>query len=494
MSQSPQSRSRAAQKQAQAQSREAQKRQSKAVAERRHLTRKQRELQEQRRFLMIIGAVLGLTALVLVAGVVYQQAWLPSRPVAQVGSATLTRSAYWQQARLAIAQEIAQNLQLQNLFGSDPQFSQQFTGRSPALNQQVDLLQSQPENSEVLNRWIDSQLVEQGAASLGVSVSDDLVYQELAGTYSTFLPATEPVTGTDSLTETLDSEATLPTPEAPPPTPEAAAARDQVGQIVTSIYGSYVSELELTGVEPALTEEDFRQALLAQQRRQSLQAAVEAALVPEAAFSPSSEPERIQARQILIAVDLPENPSQGVIDAAYAQALAEAEDVRERLNDGEEFAALAAEVSDDPGSAQQDGNVGSFDRAGVSDSGVTFAPEFVEAAFALAEGEISAPVRTQFGWHIIEVTDRPVPDREQQLATARREAFDAWLEEQRTSLNARILPEPTPSPTVEGGFDPATAPTPEPTFVPGPPTRPALPETVPDSGAPLELELPQETP
>lgn len=493
MSQTPQSqsRSRAAQKKAQEQAREAQKRQSAAIAERRRLTRKQREQQEQRRFLMIIGAVLGVTLLVLLGGVIYQQAWLPSRPVAQVGSATLTRSGYWQEARLAIAQEIAQNLQLQNLFGGDPQFSQQFAGRSPALNQQVELLQSQPENTEVLNRWLDAQLVEQGSATLGVSVAEDLVNQELTQSYSSFLPATDPLTETAGITETLGADA-------PPPTPEPAAARDQVAQIVSAVYSGYSSELELTGVEPTLTEEDFRQALLAQQRRQSLQVAVEDALLPEAEFTPSSEPERIEARQILIAVNLPENPSQGVIDEAYDAALADVEAVRERLADGADFATVAAEVSDDPGSAQQGGSVGSFDRDGQSDSGVVFAPEFVEAAFALDEGELSEPVRTQFGWHIIEVTNRSVPAPDQQLATARREAFDAWLEEQRESLNPRILPEPTPSPTVEGGageLDPDSAPTAVPTFVPGPPTQPPLPEgTAPEGGAPLELELPEGSP
>ncbi|NJL04933.1 MAG: peptidylprolyl isomerase [Chloroflexaceae bacterium] len=428
---------------------------------------------------MIIGAVLGLALLILAGGITYQQVWVPSRPLAQVGSTTLTRRDYWQESRIAIAQEIAQNLQLLRLFGSDAQFSSQFAGRSPVLNQQVELLGSEPENEQVITRWIDGQIIEQGAASLSVQVTDDQINQALTQSYAAFLPPAPPLDSSTGVTDTLDLE------DQTPPTPEAAQARDQVDQIAAEIYAGFIGELELTGVEPNLTQDDFRQALLEQQRRQSLQGAVEEQLVPEAAFSPSSEPERIQARQILFAVELPENPSQGVVDTAYAEALAAAEATLAELQAGTDFAELAAQRSDDAGSAQQGGDVGSFDRDGVSASGATYAPEFVAAAFALDEGELSAPVRTQFGWHIIEVTSRDAPDLEQQLREARRAAFDTWREEQRTALNATRIPAPTPDPEAAPSED---LPTPAPTFQPGPPTAPALPDGFDPQGEGLQIE------
>ncbi len=458
----------------------AQKRQAQVAAERRMSAKRQREQQEQRRFLMIIGAVLGITLLILAGGITYQQVWLPSRPLAQVGSTTLTRRDYWQESRLAIAQEIAQNLQLLRLFGNDAQFSNQFAGRSPSLNQQVEQLEREPENEQVITRWIDGQIIEQGAASLGVQVTADQINQALTQSYATFLPPANPLDSSTGVTDTLDVE------DQTSPTPAAAQARDQVDQIVSQIYTSFIGELELTGVEPNLTQDDFRQALIAQQRRQSLQTAVEEQLVPEATFAPSTEPERVQARQILFAVDLPENPSQGVIDAAYADALAEAEATLAELQAGADFAELAAQRSDDAGSAQQGGDVGFFDRDGVSASGATYAPEFVAAAFALDEGELSAPVRTQFGWHIIEVTSRDVPDPEQQLREARREAFETWREEQRTALNATRIPAPTPTPAATPSEN--DVPTPGPTFQPGPPTAPALPDASDAQGGGLDIE------
>jgi peptidyl-prolyl cis-trans isomerase D len=67
-----------------------------------------------------------------------------------------------------------------------------------------------------------------------------------------------------------------------------------------------------------------------------------------------------------------------------------------RLNAGEDFAVLAAEISIDSGSAVSGGDLGWFGRNRM----VT---EFEEAAFALNEGEISQPVKTTNGWHIIQL-------------------------------------------------------------------------------------------
>jgi peptidyl-prolyl cis-trans isomerase C len=81
---------------------------------------------------------------------------------------------------------------------------------------------------------------------------------------------------------------------------------------------------------------------------------------------------------------------------------AEAKDVAERLKQGEDFAALAKEKSKDAGA--EGGDLGFFTR------GQMLKP-FEDAAFALDVGEISEPVQTQFGWHIIKVEEK----RDQQL-------------------------------------------------------------------------------
>jgi peptidyl-prolyl cis-trans isomerase C len=82
---------------------------------------------------------------------------------------------------------------------------------------------------------------------------------------------------------------------------------------------------------------------------------------------------------------------------------AEAKEVAERLNKGEDFAALAKEKSKDTNA--EGGDLGFFSR------GQMLKP-FEDAAFALDVGKISEPVQTQFGWHIIKVEEkrkRPLP-------------------------------------------------------------------------------------
>lgn len=76
-----------------------------------------------------------------------------------------------------------------------------------------------------------------------------------------------------------------------------------------------------------------------------------------------------------------------------------AEEILAKLNQGEDFADLAQEYSMDPGSGAQGGDLGFFQRGRM-------VPEFEEAAFRLSVGEVSEPVQTDFGYHIIQVTDR----------------------------------------------------------------------------------------
>ncbi|AST05484.1 peptidylprolyl isomerase [Anoxybacillus flavithermus] len=76
-----------------------------------------------------------------------------------------------------------------------------------------------------------------------------------------------------------------------------------------------------------------------------------------------------------------------------------AKDIKAKLEKGEDFAKLAKEYSKDTGSAQNGGDLGWFGPGKMVE-------EFEKAAYALNVGEISDPVKTQFGYHIIKVTDK----------------------------------------------------------------------------------------
>lgn len=79
----------------------------------------------------------------------------------------------------------------------------------------------------------------------------------------------------------------------------------------------------------------------------------------------------------------------------------EAKKVKARLDKKEDFAKVAKEVSQDPGSKEKGGSLGT-----VQYNDQQLDPTFLNAAKALKEGQISAPVKTQFGYHIIKVTKK----------------------------------------------------------------------------------------
>lgn len=112
-----------------------------------------------------------------------------------------------------------------------------------------------------------------------------------------------------------------------------------------------------------------------------------------------SEINQSNIRHILI------TPNEIIDDETAKQRL---EDAVERLVNGEDFAEVAKLMSDDPGSANNGGDMGWTDPG-------TFVPEFEEIADKLEIGVISEPFRSRFGWHVLEVTDRRVYDNTEDL-------------------------------------------------------------------------------
>ena len=120
-----------------------------------------------------------------------------------------------------------------------------------------------------------------------------------------------------------------------------------------------------------------------------------------------------------------------------------AEDVKKQLEDGADFAKLAKEYSQDPGSAENGGDLGCLGKGET-------VPPFEEAAFGAEEGEIVGPVKTEFGYHILEVTDakpqqtRPLSEVESQIRSQlsqeeQSQAFSKWLDEQKKQRNVKYL-------------------------------------------------------
>lgn len=112
-----------------------------------------------------------------------------------------------------------------------------------------------------------------------------------------------------------------------------------------------------------------------------------------------SEIEQIRIRHILI------TPNEIIDDQTAKQRL---QDAADRIRGGEDFGELAKLISDDPGSANNGGDMG---WAGPG----TYVPEFEKVANSLEPGVISEPFRSRFGWHILEVMERRTYDNTEDL-------------------------------------------------------------------------------
>jgi peptidyl-prolyl cis-trans isomerase C len=174
--------------------------------------------------------------------------------------------------------------------------------------------------------------------------------------------------------------------------------------------------------------------------------------------------DQVKARHILIRTPGSRAPVRpGQKELTDDQAKAKDEQIRARLAKGEDFAAVAKAESDDTGSGAQGGDLGTFGHGQM-------VPEFDKAAFGLKEGEISQPVKTQFGYHIIQVQDKldtfedfkeqlkqqVGPEKVQQFVKEFREKHQPQLDD------AVMGPAPAPALTLPQGAVPAPAPAPQP--------------------------------
>jgi peptidyl-prolyl cis-trans isomerase C len=165
-----------------------------------------------------------------------------------------------------------------------------------------------------------------------------------------------------------------------------------------------------------------------------------------------TQPETVKASHILFRVN--KEDSEDVVN----QKLKAAQGAEARAKKGEDFTTLAKELSEEPGAKESGGDLGFFPKDRM-------VPEFAEAAFNEKVGEVSNPVRTQFGWHVIKVTDKkpagtlPYDEVKSQLMTylkskKQEEAAQEVLKSLRDSAKIEnTLPPPvsSPSPSTPAG-------------------------------------------
>lgn len=213
---------------------------------------------------------------------------------------------------------------------------------------------------------------------------------------------------------------------------DVPATDAQIDQSLADIKANFPSEAEFNFAleQRGLTLADLRDRLRTNLTVQNLQAKVSSPAVSDAEIqnyyqehrAEYDQPEQIHVRHILV------------------ESEAEARLVLARLNRGEKFEQIAQALSKDPGSKEQGGDLG-WIRQGQ------LVPEFEKAAFALQPGQLSPAVKTQYGYHVIQLLERKAARpstldqvreqvRRQLLARKQEAAFQNWLKQ--VKKDARI--------------------------------------------------------
>jgi peptidyl-prolyl cis-trans isomerase D len=135
-----------------------------------------------------------------------------------------------------------------------------------------------------------------------------------------------------------------------------------------------------------------------------------------------SKGEQVRLRHILVRMN--RTPTEDEKVKAHDRAL----ELRKQIQGGKDFAQVAKESSDDPGSKAQGGELGWNERS-------SFVPAFAQAAFNLKIGELSEPVITPFGWHLLQVEEKK-PAEEKPLASVSGEIAQVLVRKERASALA----------------------------------------------------------
>ena len=176
--------------------------------------------------------------------------------------------------------------------------------------------------------------------------------------------------------------------------------------------------------------------------------------------------ETVHARHILIRFQGSQVPVRpGEKDLSDVEALAKAQEVRKKIQDGGDFAAIAKADSDDVGSGGNGGELPPFRHGQM-------VPSFEAAAFAMKAGELSEPVKSQFGYHIIQVISHDSKP----------------FEEVRGDLETRMKPEQTQKAVnnLIAELQKANPPVLDPEFFPPAPKPPAMPPMAPPTLTPVK--------
>ncbi len=374
------------------------------------LAQKEREDRQKRIIILSTIAILVVVFGLIGYGVLDRYVLKPKTPVIQLDSMTINAVDFEQRVRYQRVQVINQTYQLiefvQSLGGTPDifaYFEQQLILAATQLSQPLLIGQ------DVLQTLSDDLIIRAEAEKMGIEVDETQIDQEIRTVFGYFPEGTPTVspagneeedqdtspTNTPQIEETSEGE---PDPTATP----LLRPTEYTLDLFEENYQNYMDVLKNNGIKEKTFQDIVRMSLIKEELMNVLSA------------------------------DLPRIQEQIWVQHILVEDELTAIEVTDKLADGQDFAVLAAEYSSDDSNKDNGGDLGWFARG-------VMVPPFDEAAFALEVGEISDPVQTDFGWHILQTLGKELlPIDEAAFEEIRNEVFSEWLVERRLEYQPEV--------------------------------------------------------
>lgn len=459
----------------------------------RHRSRREQETRYQRIFLLSMIGAASLIVLILGSGIVYEYVIKPNAVLAEVNGHEIRRKDYWKYQSVALYNQ-ARQYETFATQTEGPQ-QQQFLQFAATFDQQrEDLWGSTDVSDTTIRQMIDDRLYVDGAAEMGITVSDEEADLFALNAFaSQDAPLITPLPSPTHIperavaaTQTAEALATeqsiaLGTPAAPSQATPLAGT-PVAGTPVSARPGA--TPIPGSAATPPPAAQATPDMVTARDNAEAQFSVFQEDVFDEAHLSMSDFKQLYVVPQVVrtrvdheITSDVPQTADQVRAQHILVGTEELAGQLYEQATSGADFGQLARTNSTDTTTAATGGQLGWFTQQEL-------APPLAEAAFSLQPGEISQPVQTEFGWHIVRVLerqdDRPLTAAPYQLAKDK--AVEAWLRQQRDQASISTDAEVEPSPTPAQFAPPADAPTPEPPTPEASPvaTPGATPGTSPD--------------
>jgi parvulin-like peptidyl-prolyl isomerase len=393
---------------------------------------KGRQRQQQKRVYIGLAALAGLVFLIILVALYDILIAQPARPVAIVNGVTIRLDQYQTRLRYerflldTLERQIDAQLAALDVTNPESNFITQYLEqvRTQLTQQRVSLPR------QVIDDMIEEELARQKAKEAGISISEEEIREAiragLAQQLGYLTPNEATATAQTATAETATAQLFTPTPS-----PTATATLTVTAAITTTptITPSEQITPAPTPTRHIITEEEF-----SKEYARYIQVLNEQARVSEANLRQYIEGRLlVSALRKWFAEQTPKEAEQVHVSHIQAASEEQAKLALQRLDQGEDFALVAQQVSSNTVTAEKGGDLGWFMKGELA---LRYNPEIENVAFTLQPGHYyTQPITSTMGWQIIKVNERGIhPLNENQLYAKQAEAYSTWLQEAKKNV------------------------------------------------------------